>query len=54
MHASASERPSVQEVIDFYASREDAELILEQVLEDEPGWAGTLEVVAVELGNPSR
>jgi len=41
-------------VIDFYASREDAELILEQVLEDEPGWAGTLEVVAVELGNPSR
>jgi len=40
----------VEEVIDFYATREQAEKTLNEVLEDEPGWAGVLEVVEVELG----
>jgi len=26
--------------------------MLKQVLEDEPGWAGVLEVVDVEVGSP--
>jgi hypothetical protein len=38
----------VEEVIDFYATRGEAEETLKQVLEDEPGWVGVLEVVAVE------
>ena len=45
---------SVHEVIDFYARREEAEETLERVLEDEPGWAGMLEVVAVEFGSASE
>ncbi len=55
---SASPRPeswrnhSVREVIDFFPSREEAEESLKQVLQDEPGWAGVLEVVEVELGSP--
>jgi hypothetical protein len=44
----------VEEVIDFYATREQAEETLKRVLEDEPGWAGMLEVVAVELGSASE
>jgi len=43
----------VEEVIDFYPSREEAEETLKQVLQDEPGWAGVLEVVSVELGSAS-
>jgi hypothetical protein len=43
----------VEEVIDFYATREEAEETLRQVLGDEPGWAGLLEVVEVELGSAS-
>jgi len=45
---------SVKEVIDVYASRDEAEETLEQVPEDEPGWAGILEVVAVDLGGGSE
>jgi len=40
---------SVEEVIDFYASREEAEEMLKQILEDGPRWAGMLEVMAVEF-----
>jgi hypothetical protein len=45
---------SVHEVIDFYATRGEAEATFEQVLEDEPGWAGMLEVVAVEFRGASE
>jgi len=44
----------VEDVIDFYASRGQAEETLKQVLEDEPGWASVLEVVEVELGSASE
>jgi hypothetical protein len=37
------------EVVEFYASREEADAALEGVLEDEPGWAGEVSVVAVEF-----
>jgi hypothetical protein len=45
---------SVSEVIELYASSEEAEGTLRQILEDEPGWVGTLEVVEVELGSASE
>jgi hypothetical protein len=44
----------VGEVIDFYATRKQAEETLKQVLEDEPGWADVLEVVEIELGSASE
>jgi hypothetical protein len=44
----------VEEVIDFYATRGEAEETLRRVLEDEPGWVGMLEVVEVELGSASE
>ena len=44
---------SVQEVIEFYPSREEAEETLRQVLEDEPAFENILEVVTVDLGDTS-
>jgi hypothetical protein len=44
----------VEEVIDFYDTRGEAEETLKQVLEDEPGWVEVLEVVVVELGSTSE
>jgi hypothetical protein len=39
----------VDEVIEVYRFREQAEHALEQVLEDEPDWKGMLAVVPVQL-----
>ena len=39
----------VDEVIEYYASREQAERALEAVLGDEPEWEGMLEVVRVPM-----
>ncbi len=40
---------SVQEVVEFYLTREQAEEALREVLADEPDWAGILEIVEVEI-----
>jgi hypothetical protein len=37
------------EAIDLFLREEDAQAALEDALRDEPGWAGTLSVEAVEL-----
>jgi hypothetical protein len=42
----------VDEVIDLYASREEAEEALADVLGDEPGWEDLLFVARVELAGP--
>ena len=39
----------VNEVIEFYPSREAAERELEEILADEPGWVEQLEVVVVDF-----
>ena len=39
----------VDEVIETYRSREQAERALDNVLNDEPEWEGMIEVVAVPL-----
>ena len=39
----------VDEVIEFYASREQAERALQAVLIDEPGWEGMIEIVPLPL-----
>ena len=39
----------VDEIVDFFSTREEAERTLEQILADEPSWQGSLEVVSVEL-----
>jgi hypothetical protein len=39
----------VDEVIETYRSREQAERALDQILEDEPEWEGMMEVVPVRL-----
>ena len=39
----------VDEVIETYRSREQAERALDNVLNDEPEWEGMIEVVAVQL-----
>jgi hypothetical protein len=41
---------SVQEVVEFFASREEAEKTLQDVLHDEPQWESILGLVRVELG----
>jgi hypothetical protein len=45
---------SVNEVIELYCSEQEAEANLSEILRDEPGWAGTLEVVEVEFGSVSE
>jgi hypothetical protein len=42
------------EVVEFFASRDEADEALQQVLVDEPEWRGELGVVEVELGGLSR
>ena len=42
----------VDEVIQVYRSREQAERALRAVLADEPDWAGMIEVVPVGLPDP--
>ena len=37
------------EVIEFYASRQDAECELAEILHDEPDWAEKLEIVLVDF-----
>jgi hypothetical protein len=39
----------VDEVIELYHSREQAERALRNVLEDEPEWVGMMEVVPVSM-----
>ena len=43
---------SVDEVIQLYRSREQAERALRAVLADEPDWTGMMEVVPVALSDP--
>ena len=42
----------VDEVIQLYRSREQAERALRAVLADEPDWTGMMEVVPVALSDP--
>lgn len=42
----------VDEVIELYRSREQAERALRAVLADEPEWAGMMEVVPVPVSDP--
>jgi hypothetical protein len=42
----------VDEVIELYRSRDQAERALRAVLADEPEWAGMMEVVPVPLSDP--
>ncbi len=44
----------VDEVIELYGSREQAEHALRDVLEDEPEWEGMMEVVAVPPARCAR
>ena len=37
------------QVVEFYASREEADAALRHVLTDEPEWCGELSVVAVDF-----
>jgi hypothetical protein len=39
----------LDELIEFFPSLEKAEEVLQAVLRDEPQWAGTLDVLPVEL-----
>jgi hypothetical protein len=39
----------VAEAIEIYATREDAEEALAEVLRDEPGWEGLVTVLPVDL-----
>ena len=41
---------SIKQVVDFFASREEAEQTLQVILGDEPGWVSILEVVPLDLG----
>jgi hypothetical protein len=42
----------VDEVIELYRSREQAERALRAVLADEPGWVGMMEVVPIQVSDP--
>ena len=42
----------VDEVIELYRSREQAERALRAVLADEPEWVGMMEVVPVRVSDP--
>ena len=42
---------STERVVEFFASRHEAEETLEEILGDEPGWTSILEVVPLELGD---
>ena len=41
---------SLQEVVEFFLTREDAERTLREVLRDEPSWRKILGLVRVEIG----
>jgi hypothetical protein len=41
---------SLQEIVEFYASHEEAESALQAVLMDEPDWLGLLSVEVIDLG----
>jgi len=36
-------------VIEFYVTREAAEIALAEILDDEPGWEGRFEIVLVDF-----
>jgi hypothetical protein len=42
----------VDEVIEFYRSRAEAEQALAEVLRDQPDWRETVYIVSVELADP--
>jgi hypothetical protein len=44
----------INEVIELYRSREQAERALENVLRDEPEWEGMMEVVPVSAPFPAH
>ncbi|MEK6275527.1 MAG: hypothetical protein AABM30_09335 [Actinomycetota bacterium] len=41
------------EVVEFFASREEAEKALRDVLTDEPDWKGVVGVAEIDLGSVS-
>ena len=41
---------AVDEIIEFYATKEDAQVALRQVLEDEPQWKPILGIETVNFG----
>jgi hypothetical protein len=41
------------EVIEFFASREEAEEALRDVLVDEPEWRGIVDIAEIDLGSAS-
>ena len=45
---------SLQEIIEFYASHEEAESALQAVLMDEPDWLGFLSVEVIDLGRGAQ
>ena len=49
MRAFALAEIGRSEAIDVYLRREDAWAALEEILEDEPDWAGSLFVAPIEL-----
>jgi hypothetical protein len=44
----------VDEVIELYRSREQAERALDNVLRDEPEWEGMMEIVPVSARSPAH
>jgi hypothetical protein len=49
MRANALVEIGDPNAIDVYLRREDADRELEEIVGDEPGWAGLLRVVPIEL-----
>lgn len=49
MRAYALAEAGHREAIDVYFRREDAEAVLEEILDDEPDWEGRLYVASIEL-----
>ena len=41
---------SIEPIVEFFASQDEAEETLEEILTDEPEWVSILEVVPLELG----
>ena len=40
----------IERVVEFFLTAEEAERVRSEVLQDEPGWGSSLEVVRVDFG----
>ncbi len=45
---------AIHEVIEFYATREEADVVLQKLLEEAPALTGDMFVTTVEFPTPSR